>query len=119
MITAGQLRRAGVYVPPHVPDHETVDAIHFAAGAVVVRPASNVAPSPLVLTRGEAKTFVRRPSEGAFVAWCKRWRVKPGSRGRWSRAALELALERESGIAHTPATLRRHQESLRAGRAAA
>lgn len=38
MTTAGQLRRAGVYVPPNIPDHEEADAIHFTRSGVV-RPA--------------------------------------------------------------------------------
>ncbi len=42
MITAAQLRAAGVFVPPHVPDHEMVEAIHFhKAGSV--RPLEEIA----------------------------------------------------------------------------
>lgn len=108
MTTAGQLRHAGVYVPAHIPDHETVDAIHFTVAGLV---SQRHAATSLVLTRGEAKVYVKRPSEGAFVAWCRRWKISPASRGRYARAALDLALEREGGIAHTPATLRAHQRA--------
>lgn len=115
MTTAGQLRRAGAYVPPHVPDHEIADAIHFTQAGLV---SQRTVPTQLVLTRSEAKIYVKRLSEGAFSAWCARWKVKPGARGRWSRAALDLALEREGGLRHTPATLRRHQDAQK-GREAA
>lgn len=75
--------------------------------------AAPPAARPDVLTRAEAKAYIKRPSEGAFVAWCKRWKVRPASRGRYSRPTLDLALDRECGLARTPATIQRHQDALR------
>jgi hypothetical protein len=49
-----------------------------------------------VLTREEAKLLVKRSSEGAFCAWCRRWGVHAKIRGRYSRQRLEVALEREA-----------------------
>jgi hypothetical protein len=85
---------------------ESVESIAQRVAELLRAPA----PTPQVLTRGEAKAYVKRPSEGAFVAWCKRWKIRPASHGRYARAALDLALEREGGLVHTPATLRAHQE---------
>lgn len=70
--------------------------------------------SPDILTLAEAKIYTRRPSKTAFFEWCQRWKVKPHSRGRYGRAQLDLALQRESGAAHLPATLRKHQGALEA-----
>lgn len=52
--------------------------------------------SERILTRSEARAYVKRHSEAAFCDWCKKWRIKPFSRGRYSRDQLDLALERES-----------------------
>lgn len=73
------------------------------------------APNPTsdMLTLAEATAYVKRPSAWAFYKWARQWRVKSKTRGRYSRAALDLALERESGLTHTPATLQRHQRVLR------
>lgn len=49
-----------------------------------------------VLTRDEAKAYVKKISEGAFSEWCARWGVKPAIRGRYSRARLDVALDREA-----------------------
>lgn len=63
-------------------------------------------PTPDVMTRREAMVYVKRRSEGAFCEWCQRWRVKPVSRGRYSRNVLDLALAREAGTVRTPASMR-------------
>lgn len=60
-----------------------------------------------ILTRAEARKYVRRTSDAAFSAWCARWQVRAECRGRWSRARLDLALAREAGTAHVPANLRK------------
>lgn len=60
-----------------------------------------------ILTRAEARQYVRRTSDAAFSAWCARWQVRAECRGRWSRARLDLALAREAGTAHVPANLRK------------
>ena len=64
--------------------------------------------SPIML-RSEAKELTTRLSDDSFDSWCAHWGVRPVSRGRYSRDAIELALKRESGEAHTPMTLRRKQ----------
>lgn len=69
--------------------------------------------TPEIMTRAEMKAFLRCESEGAFVAYCRRWKIKPVGHGRWSRAQAELAIGREAGIEHTPLTLRRHQEAIK------
>lgn len=87
----------------------SIEAIAQRVAELMRAPAQ----TSLVLTRGEAKIYVKRPSEGAFVAWCKRWKIRPASHGRYARADLDLALEREGGLKHTPATLRHYQDELR------
>lgn len=146
MATARQLRDAGVYVPANVPDHEEADAIFFrdrsmmrpAVEEVAQRTAELLrpmivaevrlamreqsqasAPTPEVLTLAEAVAYTKRPSAWAFYQWARRWRVKSKTRGRYSRQDLDRALERESGLTHMPATLRRHQEELKTRRLAA
>lgn len=52
--------------------------------------------SERILTRAEARAFVKRQSEAAFCDWCKKWRVRPANRGRYSRDQLALALDREA-----------------------
>lgn len=69
---------------------------------VTVLPAT-----PHILTRAEAMAYVKVRSQGAFCAWCHRWRVRPQSRGRYSKVVLDLALSREAGIRHTPASFKR------------
>lgn len=86
---------------------ESIEAIAQRVAELMRAPA----PTLQVLTRGEAKVYVKRPSEGAFVAWCRRWKIRPASHGRYARRELDLALEREGGIKHTPATLRAHQRA--------
>lgn len=49
-----------------------------------------------ILTRAEAKAYVKRPSEGAFSEWCHENHVKPYRRGRYSKSQLDLALSREA-----------------------
>lgn len=70
-------------------------------------------PTPEVLTLEEAVAFTKRPSAWAFYKWARQWRVKSKTRGRYSRKDLIRALERESGLTHTPDTLKRHQHALR------
>ena len=47
-----------------------------------------------VLTRDEAKHYVKKPSNAAFSRWCKKWGVRPIEQGRYSRANLDKAIER-------------------------
>jgi hypothetical protein len=49
-----------------------------------------------ILTRDEAKTYVKRSSDRAFGRWCKKWSVRSISHGRYSRSQLDLALSREA-----------------------
>lgn len=62
-----------------------------------------------VLTRAEARRYVKRLSEGAFCRWCQRFGVKPSERGRYGRTILDLALAREGGRVRTPASLKRRR----------
>jgi hypothetical protein len=133
LTTAGQLRNAGVYVPAHVPDYEVVDAVTFTSHGMVrpaveeiaqrvvelMRAAPAIPSTGSMLTLAEAIAYTKRPSAWAFYKWARLWRVKSKTRGRYSRQDLDRALERESGLTHTPATLRRHQETINAGRLAA
>ena len=82
---------------------------HRAIAVQVVELLRAPAATEDVLTRPEARAYVKRPSEGAFCEWCQKWGVSPRSRGRYSRAKLDLALEREAGTAHTPAAMKRQQ----------
>lgn len=69
------------------------------AEAIAQRVAGILASPPvtdLILTRDEAKAYVKCESEGAFSDWCKRHRVHARERGRWSRIALDRALELEA-----------------------
>lgn len=73
------------------------DAVARIARAVVELQAQLAAPKTgQILTRAEARHYVKRPSEAAFCEWCKRWQVRPFARGRYSRAHLDRALENES-----------------------
>jgi hypothetical protein len=49
-----------------------------------------------VMSRSEAKAYVKRNSEGAFYNWCKEWHVKPYHRGRYSKTHLDRALSLEA-----------------------
>jgi hypothetical protein len=60
-----------------------------------------------ILTLEEAVAYAKHPSRWAFYKWASRWRVKPQSRGRYSRNVLDLAIAREAGLARTPASMRR------------
>lgn len=60
-----------------------------------------------VLTTEEAARFVGYDTVAQFKNWCARWKVMQTSRGRYARKYLDLALDREGGIAFTPAALRR------------
>lgn len=64
------------------------------ADAVVTRMRSTE-PSGEVLTRTQAMTLSSHRSVEAFHKWCQRHRVKAAFRGRYSRAHLMVALERE------------------------
>jgi hypothetical protein len=68
--------------------------------------------TPNLLTRTEARAYTKRPSQGGFCAWCRRWKIKPVSRGRYSRRDLDLALSREAKLMPTPATILEHQRKL-------
>lgn len=49
-----------------------------------------------IMTRDEAKAYVKRPSQGAFCEWCQKYHVKPYHRGRYSKAQLDAALSLEA-----------------------
>lgn len=68
---------------------------------------------PHILTSEEAIRYVKAGSTSAFYDWAKKWGVSPASYGRWSRAALDMALSREAGLVRTPATLRKKQSARR------
>lgn len=73
------------------------DAVARIARAVVELQAQQNAPKTgQILTRAEARQYVKRPSDAAFCEWCKKWSVKPFNRGRYSKAHLDRALENES-----------------------
>lgn len=93
---------------------ESIEAI---ARRVVelLREQPAVVGTPNLLTRTEARAYTKRPSQGGFCAWCRRWKVKPVSRGRYSRRDLDLALSREAKLTPTPATILEHQRKLRGG----
>lgn len=54
-----------------------------------------VKPGP-VLTREEAMLHTKHRSDSAFDDWCGRMKVKPCSRGRYSRGHLDRALLKEA-----------------------
>lgn len=58
-------------------------------------------PTDAILSRAEAKAYVKKNSEAAFHKWCEQWGAKPRQRGRYSRCKLDLALEREAGLRRT------------------
>lgn len=68
---------------------------------------------PHILTTEEAVRYAKLGSDSAFYRWAEKWNVTPASYGRWSRAALDLGLSREAGLARTPATLRKKQSARR------
>lgn len=49
-----------------------------------------------VLTRAEAMAYVKKNSTTAFCVWCRKWGVRPGVRGRYSRQRLDVVLDREA-----------------------
>lgn len=49
-----------------------------------------------ILTRDEAMTYVKIASVRTFFRWLSRHRVQCAAPGRYSRRALDLALEREA-----------------------
>lgn len=95
-------------------DDATIDAIARRVWELQqeAAPAVSVMQTDEVLTLGEARVYVKRPSKRAFYLWCKRWGVEAKAHGRYGRAALDLALARESGAVRTPAVLRREQEAM-------
>jgi hypothetical protein len=67
-------------------------AVLRIARAVVELQAQQSAPKTgQILTRAEARAYVKRKSEAAFCEWCKRWHVHPFARGRYSKAHLDRA----------------------------
>jgi len=87
---------------------ESIEAIAQRVAELLRAPAQ----TPEVLTLEEAVAFTKRPSAWAFYKWARQWRVKSKTRGRYSRKDLVRALERESGLTHTPASLKRHQHGI-------
>lgn len=53
-------------------------------------------PNARILTRPEARAYVKRNSEYAFHQWCKRYHVAPASRGRYSITSLDRGLDNEA-----------------------
>lgn len=49
-----------------------------------------------VLTLDEATRFVGKRSASAFYRWADELKVKPCSQGRYSRRALEMAMNKEA-----------------------
>jgi len=49
-----------------------------------------------VLTTAEAIAFVGKNSASAFGRWCAAHKVKPCDKGRYSRRALEMGLNKEA-----------------------
>jgi len=52
-------------------------------------------PGP-ILTTGEATAYTKHESDSAFYRWCGKWRVTRTANGRYSRAHLDRALDREA-----------------------
>lgn len=77
------------------------------ADAVVLKLRVSHAPTSDVLTRAEAKSYVKKPGEKSFDRWRKKWGVRRKGHGRYSLGELDLALAREAGTVRTPASLRR------------
>jgi len=71
-------------------------------------------PTGIIFSRTEARAYVKRENLRVFKRWCQKWGVRSVAYGRYAKATLDLALAREAGIEHTPTTLRRKQEQLRA-----
>ena len=67
----------------------------------------------LILTTEEAVRFSKLGSDSALYRWSDKWGVRPVAHGRWSRAQIELAMEREAGLTHTPASLKKRQAALK------
>lgn len=63
------------------------------ADAVAARMLRMKAP---VLTSREAAAFVGKRSASAFERWCERHKVKRCDKGRYSRRALEYAMNKEA-----------------------
>jgi hypothetical protein len=77
------------------------EAIAQRAASLVLAALQSTAPatSPhtdTILTRPEARAYVKRRGEASFCEWCRKWAVRPVSRGRYSRLALDRALDREA-----------------------
>lgn len=65
-----------------------------------------------VLSKADATKYVGYGDEKQFQRWCARWRVGQCARGRYRTRDLDLALEREGGLRHTPASLRRVRRAV-------
>lgn len=60
-----------------------------------------------ILTRAEAMAFTKQPTPRAFDDWRRKFGVRSVGLHRYSRKHLLLALNREAGEVHMPASLRR------------
>jgi hypothetical protein len=67
--------------------------VQAIADAVTARISS--APSE-ILTRTEAMAHAKHKSHAAFCVWCAANKIKPATRGRYSRTQLDMALQREA-----------------------
>lgn len=63
------------------------------ADAVATRLTRMKAP---VLTASEAAAYVGKNSASAFGRWCAAHKVKPCDKGRYSRRALEMGMNKEA-----------------------
>lgn len=66
------------------------------ADAVAARIGGATTSTSEILTRAEARRYVKRGSDRAFGRWCKQWHVRAAFHGRYSRTQLDLALSREA-----------------------
>lgn len=56
---------------------------------------SAATPTPDVMGRSLAMIFTAKHSDSAFDRWCNQYGVKPLTRGRYSKASLQIGLNRE------------------------
>lgn len=83
---------------PLTPEQETIAQriAERAAELLAERLGSPAMQADKILTRAEAKAYVKRRSNSSFGQWCREYRVKPYHRGRYSRDQLDIALRFEA-----------------------
>ena len=78
-------------------DAATMEIIDATVARTIAQMQAQQAPkTDEVLTRAEAKLYVKRNSDRAFGRWCKEWSVRSSQHGRYSRTQLDVALNREA-----------------------